>query len=86
MIRKSPSGVSGRFVLIASLLLGTGSPVLSIWPFPEKHFKGNALLGAGSLGLDPESRVVAFGDFNGDQLYVTYCSKMIGFIFINYCV
>lgn len=38
-----------------------------MWPFPPKRFKGNALLGAGSLGLDTDGRVVALGDFNGDQ-------------------
>lgn len=42
----------------------------AMWPFPPKRFKGNALLGAGSLGLDTDGRVVALGDFNGDQLYV----------------
>ncbi|KAF9647285.1 hypothetical protein BDM02DRAFT_3098371 [Thelephora ganbajun] len=39
----------------------------AMWPFPPKRFKGNALLGAGSLGLDTDGRVVALGDFNGDQ-------------------
>ena len=43
-----------------------------MWPFPPKRFKGNALLGAGSLGLDTDGRVVALGDFNGDQLYVYF--------------
>lgn len=38
-----------------------------MWPFPPKRFKGNALLRAGSLGLDTDGRVVALGDFNGDQ-------------------
>ena len=42
----------------------------AMWPFPPKRFKGNALLGAGSLGLDTDGRVVALGDFNGDQLCV----------------
>ena len=43
-----------------------------MWPFPPKRFKGNALLGAGSLGLDTDGRVVALGDFNGDQLCVCF--------------
>lgn len=43
----------------------------AMWPFPPKRFKGNALLNAGSLGLDTDGRVVALGDFNGDQLYVS---------------
>ena len=38
--------------------------------FPTKRFKGNALLEAGSLGLGIDERVVALGDFNGDQLCV----------------
>lgn len=42
----------------------------SIWSFPPKRFKGNALLEAGSLGLGDDERAVAFGDFDGDQLYV----------------
>jgi len=41
-----------------------------MWPLPPKRFKGNALLNAGSLGLDTDGRVVALGDFNGDQLCV----------------
>ena len=43
----------------------------AMWPLPPKRFKGNALLGAGSLGLDTDGRVVALGDFNGDQLCVS---------------
>jgi integrin alpha FG-GAP repeat containing protein 1 len=46
------------------------SPASSIWPFPPKRFAGNSLLRAGSIGLDSDCRVVAFGDFNGDQLWV----------------
>ncbi|OBZ75437.1 T-cell immunomodulatory protein [Grifola frondosa] len=42
-------------------------PISAVWPFPPKRFSGNALLGAGSLGMDSDERVVAFGDFNGDQ-------------------
>jgi hypothetical protein len=44
----------------------------AMWPFPPKRFKGNALLSAGSLGLDTDGRVAALGDFNGDQLYVRF--------------
>ncbi|PPQ97975.1 hypothetical protein CVT26_003124 [Gymnopilus dilepis] len=43
-------------------------PALAIWPFPKKHFTGNSLMNAGSLGLSGDGRVVAFGDFDGDQL------------------
>jgi integrin alpha FG-GAP repeat containing protein 1 len=46
-------------------------PTTALWPFPPKRFSGNALLSAGSLGLDDnDSRVIAFGDFNGDHLCV----------------
>jgi len=40
----------------------------AIWPFPPKRFTGNSLIGAGSMGISDGERVVAFGDFNGDQL------------------
>lgn len=43
------------------------SPALAIWPFPPKRFTGNTLIDAGSMGLDDDGRVIAFGDFNGDQ-------------------
>ncbi|KAI0059037.1 integrin alpha N-terminal domain-containing protein [Artomyces pyxidatus] len=39
----------------------------TLWPFPQSRFTGNALVGAGSMGLDSDARVIAFGDFNGDQ-------------------
>ena len=52
--------------LIALILLAT--PTMSIWPFPPKRFTGNSLMGAGPMGLDDNERVVAFGDFNADQL------------------
>ena len=42
----------------------------AIWPFPPKRFSANSLLEAGSMGLDTNDRVIAYGDFNGDQLYV----------------
>ncbi|KAI6097916.1 hypothetical protein EV401DRAFT_2040044 [Pisolithus croceorrhizus] len=51
--------------LLSILLLAT--PVLSIWPFSPKRFSKSSLIQAGSLGLDDGGRVVAFGDFNGDQ-------------------
>ncbi|KAF8263408.1 hypothetical protein EI94DRAFT_1740946 [Lactarius quietus] len=44
------------------------APTTALWPFPPKRFSGNALIGAGSLGLDDgDGRVIAFGDFNGDH-------------------
>ncbi|KAJ7581491.1 hypothetical protein C8J56DRAFT_833576 [Mycena floridula] len=48
------------------LLALVASPVFGIWPFPPKRFTGNSLVDAGSMGLIAD-RVVAFGDFNGDQ-------------------
>ncbi|KAI0831660.1 integrin alpha N-terminal domain-containing protein [Trametes gibbosa] len=39
----------------------------AIWPFPPKRFRGNALLSAGAMGVEADTNVVAFGDFNGDQ-------------------
>lgn len=64
--------------LFAGLLLF--SPSLAVWPFPPKRFTGNALIDAGSMGLDGDGRVVAFGDFNGDQLFVRaifFCSIIL---------
>ena len=59
-----------RRVLTVLNLVNLISPATSIWPFPPKRFTGNFLIEAGSMGLDPDGRVVAFGDFNGDQLSV----------------
>ena len=49
------------------LLLSSAS---AIWPFPQKRFTKNSLIDAGSMGVDGNARIVAFGDFNGDQLCV----------------
>lgn len=57
--------------LTCILFLSLFSPVLAIWPFPPKRFTGNALLGAGSMGIKGDGRIIAFGDFNGDQLCVS---------------
>ena len=40
----------------------------AIWPFPSKRFTSNAFIDAHGLGLDDAGRIVAFGDFDGDQL------------------
>lgn len=57
-----------RTHLLISLLLPYTTRA-AFWPFGQKRFKANALIGAGPLGLDEvDGRVVAFGDFNGDQL------------------
>ncbi|KAI0093714.1 hypothetical protein BDY19DRAFT_881949 [Irpex rosettiformis] len=42
-------------------------PTNAIWPFPPKRFSGNSLLKAGPMGVDGNDRVIAYGDFNGDQ-------------------
>lgn len=42
-------------------------PGAAFWPFPKKRFTGTALVEAGTLGLTGDRRVVAFGDFSGDQ-------------------
>ncbi|CCA72398.1 hypothetical protein PIIN_06332 [Serendipita indica DSM 11827] len=39
----------------------------AIWPFPSKRFTANAFIDAHGLGLDDAGRIVAFGDFDGDQ-------------------
>ncbi|KAI6036999.1 hypothetical protein BKA83DRAFT_687075 [Pisolithus microcarpus] len=60
----SPTQLSCR-ALLGILLLAT--PAVSIWPFSPKRFSKSSLIQAGSLGLDDGGRIVAFGDFNGDQ-------------------
>ncbi|KAI0081457.1 hypothetical protein K474DRAFT_1613628 [Panus rudis PR-1116 ss-1] len=58
-------------ILHATLILFVllcATSVQAIWPFPPKRFSGNALLQAGSMGVETDGRVVAFGDFNGDQV------------------
>ncbi|KXN92003.1 T-cell immunomodulatory protein [Leucoagaricus sp. SymC.cos] len=50
-------------LITASLSL----PGAAFWPFPKKRFTGTALVDAGTLGLTGDRRVVAFGDFSGDQ-------------------
>ena len=55
-----------RSSLAATLLYAL--PTSAIWPFPPKRFSGNGLLNAGPMGVEPDMTVVAFGDFNGDQL------------------
>ncbi|EGO21825.1 hypothetical protein SERLADRAFT_363011 [Serpula lacrymans var. lacrymans S7.9] len=42
-------------------------PARSMWPFSPKRFTKNSLMKAGSMGIASGDRIVAFGDFNGDQ-------------------
>lgn len=58
-----------RKSLVVLILIDCVS-AFDLWPFKPKKFSGTTLVGAGSLGLTNDERVVAFGDFNGDQLSV----------------
>ncbi|KIJ17167.1 hypothetical protein PAXINDRAFT_98236 [Paxillus involutus ATCC 200175] len=62
--RLSATAHSFRALLSILLLI---SPVSSIWPFSPKRFTKNSLMQTGSMGLADGDRIVAFGDFNGDQ-------------------
>ncbi|KAJ7771527.1 hypothetical protein B0H16DRAFT_1513818 [Mycena metata] len=48
-------------------LLWFPDAINAMWPFPPKRFSGNSLVDAGSMGINVQGRVIAFGDFNGDQ-------------------
>ncbi|CCM05781.1 uncharacterized protein FIBRA_08014 [Fibroporia radiculosa] len=61
-------GFRSSWLPVAALLLvRLISPADAIWPFSPKRFSGNALLDAGSRGVDADETIIAFGDFNGDQ-------------------
>lgn len=50
----------------------TGASASLLWPFREKRFKAEKLIDAGPLGLEGvQGRVVALGDWNGDQQCVS---------------
>ena len=57
-------------VPLYSCLITMCLPLLgaAFWPFPKKRFTGTRLVEAGTLGLTGDRRIVAFGDFSGDQL------------------
>jgi hypothetical protein len=64
---RPPRRLSYLFFLISLALFA--APTTALWPFPPKRFSHNALVSAGTLGLDDgDSRVIAFGDFDGDHL------------------
>jgi len=42
-------------------------PVAALWPFQQKRFTAEAFVDAGSLGVNTTGRVVALGDWDGDQ-------------------
>ena len=55
------------FVLaLTAEVLGVGAS----WGFSQKRYTEEALVDAGSLGVEGVGRVVAVGDWNGDQQYV----------------
>jgi len=57
------------FLLFIVTLALFAAPATALWPFPPKRFSRNALVPAGTLGLDDgDGRVIAFGDFDGDHL------------------
>ena len=69
----SPPHTFGLLLFLLLLFLSQPIPSQAIWPLPPKRFKTNALIEAGSLGLDKlQGRIVAFGDFDGNQLYVVF--------------
>ncbi len=50
------------------LLLSQLGDVSALWPFKQKRFVAEAFIDAGPLGMQGMvGRVVAMGDWNGDQ-------------------
>ncbi|KAJ6570286.1 hypothetical protein DFH09DRAFT_1154556 [Mycena vulgaris] len=56
-----------RFCAAILALACLPDTAVAMWPFPPKRFSGNSLVDAGSMGINVQGRVIAFGDFNGDQ-------------------
>jgi hypothetical protein len=63
-----------RILAVVSVLVSLGTGARGVWPFPTKRFSANAFVDAGTLGLEDAGRIVAFGDFDGDQLSASPCS------------
>ncbi|THU96321.1 integrin alpha N-terminal domain-containing protein [Dendrothele bispora CBS 962.96] len=57
----------GRCRVATLCLLSFLSQVYAIWPFAPKRISGKGLVSAGAMGLTGSDRVIAYGDFNGDQ-------------------
>jgi integrin alpha FG-GAP repeat containing protein 1 len=58
--------------VIAVLSLVYTRTVSAVWPFQAKSNTVDGFVNAGTLGLgNVTGRVVAFGDWNGDQKYAT---------------
>ncbi|KAN0105511.1 hypothetical protein V8E52_010950 [Russula decolorans] len=63
---RPPRRLSFLFFIVSLALFA--APTTALWPFPPKRFSRNALVPAGTLGLDDgDGRVIAFGDFDGDH-------------------
>jgi integrin alpha FG-GAP repeat containing protein 1 len=57
-----------RLLGYALLALPLLEPAAAFWPFKPKRFAAETLIDAGPLGLEGvKGRVVAVGDWNGDQ-------------------
>ncbi|EIW85541.1 hypothetical protein CONPUDRAFT_118448 [Coniophora puteana RWD-64-598 SS2] len=54
-----------RLALLPALV-GAPAFAFSLWPFSTSRFTKNELIQAGDLGIG-DQRIIAFGDFNGDQ-------------------
>lgn len=58
--------------------------VRALWPFGQKRYTEEALIDAGPLGVEGVGRVVAVGDWNGDQQCVSLFGN-IGVGLISQC-
>lgn len=56
-----------RTHFILSLVLVYLESATAAWPFKQEKFTGETLIDAGSLGVNVTGRVVALGDWDGDQ-------------------
>lgn len=62
--------MTARTLLVLALtaeVIGVGA----LWPFRETRTTEEALVDSGPLGIEATGRVVAIGDWNGDQQYVS---------------
>jgi len=64
----APATRLGPLALVTAALALAPAANALWWPFKPKRFTSEALINAGSLGLEGvKGRVVALGDYNGDQ-------------------
>ncbi|CAO1616755.1 unnamed protein product [Sympodiomycopsis kandeliae] len=67
-VKMRSGGITTSTLLVLLLTLLSASPVVALWPFPEKRFRYQGLIDAGTLGLnDVGSGIAAWGDWDGDQ-------------------